>query len=119
MSEQAIWAIGVTLGKRDDETELEAAERVSAMLDDIARLCSAAADESPFDAASRLLDDYRHVVRQRDRMVAEMGTIAYRTKALAAHIEEIDGRMRASRIGRGLLTGARVLASVVDAFRRR
>lgn len=117
-SMQTIWGIGEVLGKHDGETALEAAERVAAMLADIASLCSAVDDETPFDAASRLLDDYRHVVRERDRMVAEMGTVAYRMRSIAARVAVFDDRMRMSRIGRGLLTGARIFGSLVDAFKR-
>ena len=118
-SMQAIWAIGQVLGKRDGETALEAAERVSAMLADIASLCSATDDESPYDAVGRLMTDYRDVVRQRDRLAHELGTIEWQTRLLLVRVCEIEERVSASRIGRAALSVAKACGVLAGAFKRR
>ncbi len=117
-SMQAIWAIGQVLDKRDGETALEAAERVSASLADIARRCSATDDETPYEAVGRLMDDYRDVVRQRDRLVAEHGAVEWNAKRVLSVLADIGTELEASRFGRAALSAARACGALASALRR-
>ncbi len=128
MARQTVCSFGDiahALRSRSGETALDAAERVYsdlqgaiAMLSDIASLCSAADDETPYAAVERLMDDYRDVVRQRDRLVAEHGAVEWNAKRVLSVLADIGTELEASRFGRAALSAARACGALASALRR-
>lgn len=122
---QRIKTIAAELSRESGETVTAAARRVVrerdhgvAMLADIANLCSATEDESPYEAVERLMDDYRNVVRQRDQLVSENGTIRRKTERLFEKWAHFNTRVEVSRIGRVTMSAANICGSLMRAFRR-
>lgn len=71
-----------------------------AALADIRELTSAAPCETTYGAVSRLMDDYRHVVRQRDRLVTERGSVLHASRKLAAEASRVIDAVKRSLVGR-------------------